>query len=253
MLSEDFSLRADLLRIAHEVQPVPRPAFAISPRLQQAVHHALLRLRRTIRDKRGDLHLRGWQASEIKGHTPQPCVRIGFCVGFDTRRLQLREDEDIHIVQRPGLVTHRRWRGIPHRLVGPVLAALLHINPRLLFHHRHSLARIMGTGGHPLLQDCDLALRQLRLRRHLQIGCPIAHGLDDATLLHGPRHQRRTTFTTRLPARARIQHQPALDLARVRMALVAARFQHWKHLRFKERHILRDRTCHQGDGAGERY
>ena len=55
---KNFTFCADLLGITHEVQPVPRPTLAVSVRIQQAIHHALVRLWRVVRDKGGDLLLR---------------------------------------------------------------------------------------------------------------------------------------------------------------------------------------------------
>ena len=54
------------LRVAHEVQPVPRPALAEMRRRQQAIHDLRERLRRSVLEKRLDLRGLRRQANQIE-------------------------------------------------------------------------------------------------------------------------------------------------------------------------------------------
>ena len=129
-------------------------------------------------------------------------MRFGLGTRLKTRCLVLRENEGVHLIQRPGLITHGGGRGFPHRLIGPVFPSFLHIHAGLLhrFRHRHRLAWIERTALHPFLQHGDLAFRQFRLRRHLHVRVRVAHRLDEVALFYIARHQRRPAVTTRLPA-----------------------------------------------------
>ena len=154
--------------------------------------------------------------------------------GSESRSLQFCQDEGIHCGQRPGPVTHRRWRGILHGLVSPMLAACFQIHAGGLGDSRHRFARIGCAALHPLLQHGDLTLRQLRFRWHLDVWVGVTHRFDEATICHIARHHSRPAIAARLPARSRIQYQPTLDLGGVGMALVAALLQNGFHLATKE-------------------
>ena len=161
-----------------------------------------MRLRGAVRDEVGNLRLGRRQASEVKGHTPQPGMRPGLRSWLNARCLLLGKNEGVHLIERPGLIMHGGWRGIPHRLIGPMLPTFLHIHAGLFhrFRYRHRLARIGRTALHPLLQHGDLTLRQFRLRRHLHVRVRVAHRLDEVALFQRPRHQRSPAVTTCLPA-----------------------------------------------------
>ena len=253
MLGKDFALRADLLGIAHEVQPMPCPALSVGLGCQQTVHHTLVRLWGVVRNKFGDLRLRRGQACEVKGHAPQPGMRPGLRSWLETRRLLLCENEGVDLIQRPSLVPHGGWCGIPHRLIGPMLPAFLHIHAVFLhpFSFRYRLAGIGRTALHPFFQHGDFALRKFRLGRHLHVRVRVAHRLDEAAFFRRPRHQRGTAVATRLPARAGVQHQPTLDLLRVRMAFEASLPQNGFHALAEKCFSLRGRGSEWEKKQGE--
>ena len=137
-----------------------------------------------------DLRLRWRQTGEVKRHAPQPDMRFGLGTRLKARCLLLGKNKGVHPIQRPALITHGGWRGIPHRLIGPMLAPFLDIHAGFFhrFRHRHRLTRIGRTALHPLLQHGDLTLWQFRLRRHLHIRVRVAHRLDEVALFQRPRH-----------------------------------------------------------------
>ncbi len=68
----------------------------------------------------------GRQASEVKGHSPQPTMRIGLRSRSKTGCLLLCESEEVHLIRRPCVLTHDGWCGIPHRMIGPASGLLPH-------------------------------------------------------------------------------------------------------------------------------
>ena len=78
----------------------------------------------------------------------------------------------------------------------------------ILLAHRPRL-RPDCAGSNPLLQGSDLTFRQRPGRRHLQIS-GTAHELDEAALLHLPRHHRRSRLAPLTKEIGRIQTQPPL-------------------------------------------
>ena len=76
VLGEDIVRGADLVRVSHKVQPMPRPPFAKRLRSQQPVDYFLTRLRRLVRLKHANLLHRWRQSGKVKTHPPPPSETI---------------------------------------------------------------------------------------------------------------------------------------------------------------------------------
>ena len=225
MFGKHVVRRANLIRVARQIEPMPRPAFAEGFGLEQPIHHSLVSLRRRVGREAGDV-LRSWgQASEIKRDTTQPSVSIRIRRRLQAARFELREDEAIHWITCPRDILYSGRCRVTHRLKGPELPALLEVDDAGRLDGRLTDSRIRRTNGHPLLQHFDLARRKLPLRRHFHLGIRVAHGLDQMALHQVTWHDGRAAITTGLPARLEIQREATLDLRLMRVALVAALLQ----------------------------
>ena len=67
------------IRITGNIEPVPRPTFAVVWRIEQSVDHPLVSLGGGVREKAIDLLARRWQPGEIEGCAAQERepVRLG--------------------------------------------------------------------------------------------------------------------------------------------------------------------------------
>ena len=157
--------------ITYHVQPMLRPAFAITRGSEQAVH----RLFRGIRDKPGQFLRGGRQAGEIEGHPAQPNQRIGGGRHREAVFVQLGGDEGID---------GRFTRGHGKRLEGPVGARVgqLHfvhpIRPQRPFPDPTRQGRHFG------------GVQPWPLGRHLRMRVSTGHEADERTLLRFSRHHR---------------------------------------------------------------
>ena len=70
-------LVAARLAVAHQVEPVPRPALAELRRRQQPIDHLLVGVRRLVLDEGVDLLRRRRQADQVEGHAAQQSALVG--------------------------------------------------------------------------------------------------------------------------------------------------------------------------------
>ena len=211
------------LREPRHVQPVPPPMLAKLRRRQ----HRLQRLAR----RREPRH--------IQRKSPRQNLRRRIRRRPQPRSLQLRQNKIVHRIARPRRILHRRQRSLARRHIRPKLPPIFQAHPRLLLRHRRALARVRRAHRHPLLQHRDFRIGQLPFLRHLELRIRVAHGLDEQTFLHLPRHNRRAAIAARLPARPRVQRQPALRLLPRRVTLQAPLRQQRPHTFLKKIHALR--------------
>ena len=202
---------------------MPRPALAVARAGQEFVGK--------MGDRRGSIddgrlaevaHFirRRRQADQVEIKASHELLR-----GRRRRRLealasQSGEDETIDFILRP--VAAHLWNGrLAHGLERPpfpllvgdlTFRALRHLLPLLLRHRRASL--------HPLGEQRDLFVAQLLvLRRHLQVRVFVRHRREQQALRDIVRHDGRTTIPAAQNAARGVEHQPALDLVAVTMAL----------------------------------
>ena len=212
--------RAHLVGVAHQIQPVTRPALTEGLRGEQPVHHAGKGIRRVVGHKRRDVLASRRQAGKVEARAPQQ----GMAVRFHRR--------DEAIAQQ--VLESSLGGACLKRLEGPVLERFLNVHT-LLFRHRYgTLARIVSPLLDPLFQQTDLSRRELALGRHLQVWVLVMNGLYQEAVLRLARHQGRPVITALLPAGLGVQRQPALDLGSMRVALKAALLQQRPHLLVKQ-------------------
>ena len=156
------------VRVAREIEPVPRPTFSKSPGSQQAVHDLFRGVGSIVPDERCDFLWAWRQAREVQMNTAQPCITIRIVHGLESGGLKLRQNKLIHRIQRPLGRFHRLRALIPHRLKGPELAPFLQIDGAL-FGAGFSGAGIHRAGLHPLFKNADFCGGKFLLWRHLKI------------------------------------------------------------------------------------
>ena len=200
------------IRIAREIQPLPRPVLAIRGRGQQQVHVALVGIGRFVLRESIRLLRRRRQPREIQRRPPRQRQTIRFRLRSQPLLFQPREDERIHAIPHPRLCIHLRHRG----------PARFFIRPMFL---------VFPAAFHPRLQQLDFLRRKFpaRLwRRHQIVLVARLDPLHQRALFRMPRHQRRPVIQRRARALLRVQPQaaaavlPALPLGLIRpMAFVA--------------------------------
>jgi hypothetical protein len=90
-----------VIRVAYEIEPVPRPSFTERPGSEQAVHDALVSKRGIVADERSNLLRRGRQTGEVERHPSQPRVPVSLRDGPQLIRFQLRQHELVNRPARP--------------------------------------------------------------------------------------------------------------------------------------------------------
>ena len=220
------------LGVAHQVEPVLRPALAVARTGQQGVHQLLVGLRIGILDEGLGLLAGRRQAVQVE---VQPANQLAPVRLRRRRQAQLGVllgDEAVDVVAHPAALDLRRT-GIAQRLEAPVLAVFLGETKGV---HRHALRLVLRPGGadpHPLFQHGDLLVRQLLLGRHRQVFVVVAHGLDDQRLVRLAGHQCRPRVAAGGEVAEVVDTQSALLLL-FAVALVAALHQQGADLVFKE-------------------
>ena len=91
--------------VTRQIQPLPRPFFAIVRGEQQTVHKPLVRVGTRVGEKRSYFLRSGRQASEIETHAPDQRDAVGFGRGFDILGFELRQHKRID-----GFLTHAASR-----------------------------------------------------------------------------------------------------------------------------------------------
>ena len=154
------------LRVAHEVEPAPRPPFTEVGGGEQAIDDALLRAGCAVREESVDLLGRGREAGQVEGHAAEPGERRRRPGGLDALLLQARVQQRVDGVL-PVLHLHRRSHRreeAPAETIGVV---------------ERDLRRKVSAGGDPALEGRDVLVRDLAGRRHRQERIVVADGLDE--------------------------------------------------------------------------
>ena len=94
-------LEAVRVRVAHDIQPVLRPTFAVAWRSEEFVHDALVGIATTILHEGIDLLLRWRQSDEIEIDPPQPAHAIRLRRRLEPLLVQARENNAIDVVPCP--------------------------------------------------------------------------------------------------------------------------------------------------------
>ena len=222
------------LRIAHQVQPMLRPTFAIARARQQFIHELFIGLRVLVVHKGVELRLRRRQAVKVEIHATHQLMPVRFgCWGKLQRRLLLR-DETVDVVAHPGAFDLRR-RDFFHRLEEPVIPLLLRES---VFGHHDLVCGVLRPRSarlDPPLQNCDLRVRQLSFRRHLEVFIRVAHRFDQCRFFRLPGHQGRAGVAPGFQV-ADVIHPQAALLFRVAVALKTPLHEDRAHLLLKIRH-----------------
>ena len=106
--------------VARQVQPAPRPSFPIPGRGQQAVHQALVGVRRRIVHERVRLLRGGRDANQVQANPPHQRVAIRRGRGLEAFLLQPGQHESVDRVAHPATVFHARWSRLPRRHKRPM-------------------------------------------------------------------------------------------------------------------------------------
>ena len=177
---------AKRFRVAHEIQPMPPPAFSEMRRSKQAVDEifdcqlpiadcGLLEGRDGLRARR--------QSGEVKIRASDERAIGGGASGFDAFGLQLRENKMVNWRCRPIALLHFGRRLLVHWLPRPVFCFAFCEIEFFLSAARHGFLGPRRTAFHPFVEVGDLLAGQLPARGHFQIHIVIANGLDEAALL----------------------------------------------------------------------
>ena len=221
------------IRVAHDIEPVASPAFAVMRRGQQAIDDFREGVCRFVGEKSVDFLRRRWKAAEIERRPADQ----GALVRRRRRLPTCRREAGIHKAIDLG----RGWRsrgGRRQRLKRP---------PGFCFRRVHAadfgdrLARVRRTHAHPFLQHRDLRILQLAalfFRRHGEVLVRIAHGLDDEAFVRLAGHDRRAGVAALGPARLGLQRKPSFGL-RAAVAVVAMLDEQRADFRFKKSRVLR--------------
>ena len=205
-----------------QVQPVPRPALAISGRREQPIDQRLIGDGRPIGHERRDLRRAGGETGQVERQTADQGPTIGLGGGGQSPGLERRQDEPVDRRPRPALVLDLGGRVPAQRLEAPVPRALAKVEgialpgrlrwPLPLLVRR---ARNRPGGPHldPTRQRGDLAVRQLRFRRHL-VEVAVVDRVDQQALRGDSWHDRRSALAAGHDRGPRIEPEVALGLLR---------------------------------------
>ena len=253
VVRDDIALKARALAKAHDIEPVPAPLLAVVRAGEQFVDEVFIGLIGLIRPMgliHESLHFLGrWrQAGEVVGGPADERARVGGLARRETFLRELRKDEAVDGILRPCFrQTAQRWRlGVGERLQRPPRRFVCALR------FERAVARIGRAHFHPRHEVGDDRVRQLRLlRRHGRVGVLVPHGLDElARVRLAGDDSGLPAVAASLPARARVEKQPGLQLFRLRaMALVAVLHEHRPDLLLEELHLLRRQICGQREAA----
>ena len=110
--------------VAHEIQPVTGPAFAVVRRGEQTVDEPFVSLWRTILNENVDVLRRGRQADEIERHAADELLFRGGSCGLEMFGLQVGEDELVDRIGGPGFLAGGRGIDVGDRLERPMCSRI---------------------------------------------------------------------------------------------------------------------------------
>ena len=108
--------------VVNHIQPVSRPAFAVTRRAQQAIDHGFVRIRAAVRNELLDLLRRRRQPGEIKAEPPDQRHAVGFRGRSELFGLQFGEHKVINWIAGPPRTLHHGNRGPNRWFKRPVIA-----------------------------------------------------------------------------------------------------------------------------------
>jgi hypothetical protein len=182
------------LGVADEVEPVPAPPLAEVRAGEQAVDDLREGVGRGVILEGLDLLRSRREPREVEKRTPEQHALLSRRRGLQALLFQLREDEAVERVLRPGRVLHRRRLVRLDRLPRPVLGFALAKVERFGADGLPPARFALGPRRaplHPLRQVGDLAIRQLALRGHLEVYVVVVDRLDQPALLRPAGHDGR--------------------------------------------------------------
>ncbi len=224
----DVLVQAVGVGVAGHVEPVPAPALAVV-RARPAAG------RRRGRRRRGDSSARNASTSSGVGGRPvrsnvarRISVRLSAAgAGRSPCASSSRQDEAIERRASPSRIADAWQRRLARRLEGPEPAAVLDVDDSLLRPRpRPALGGPLVAVGigrpdlDPLLEVGDLLIRELLLRRHLQVAVRVPHRLNQQAIVRLARHDRRPSLSAAQNAARRVEPQSRRLLLRP-MTLVA--------------------------------
>jgi hypothetical protein len=218
------------LREAHHIQPMPRPALAITRRREQLLHESGIGIPRLILHERLHFLRRGRQADQIKVKPANERAPICFRRKLQLVLGQLRRNEPVDGIGLAARWPLRRWNGRPnYGLEGPM---------RFLFHAAFRPGRALID---PRAQQPNLfGGQRFALGRHLHLLHRPGDKMNERALGTVLRLDRRRVILAALERRFLvIQPQSPALLVRI-VTLQAMRFENRPHLAHE---IHRAREC----------
>jgi hypothetical protein len=158
------------LGIAHNVEPMARPFFAILRTSKQIVDEALIGVLGSVVDKRFDLRRRRRQADQVIEKPARERQTVGRRGRRQFIRFELGQDERIDWIADPCLVLDE-WGFRPlDGAIRPILAVpVRYFQANRRGHGRDDTVGPGRSRFDPARQDVDFFLRELRAGRHLQV------------------------------------------------------------------------------------
>ena len=177
------ALVAVRLRVAHEIEPVPSPAFAVVGRCQQAVDQAFPGVGPLVPLEGLDLLERRRQSGQVVARPPDQRPAVGGRRRLEAGRLDLREQEVVDRVERPVRVGDGRDVRPFERPHGPPFPVgvrdLEGVLGRRDLRELVLVAAERGAELHPLADRLEVRVGQPARRRHLQLFVLVADRVED--------------------------------------------------------------------------
>ena len=181
--AEKIGAVAVAVGVAHEVEPVLRPALAVARAREQFVHEALGCIGARISNEGVQLSSARRQAVQIEVEAAREFLTARLGRGGELQLGVFRGDKAVDVAAHPFRSRsgdHGRLR-IGQGLEGPISALLggeavcVHRDTRRGFGAR----RPWRAHRHPLFEERHLGRRQRIVRRHREVGIGAAHGLNE--------------------------------------------------------------------------
>ena len=116
-------LEALTLAEPHHVEPVPRPALAVSGRVEQAIDQLLVGCLVAVLGEALDFLRLGRKPRQVEGESPDERPPVGLGRGVQVPRLELRQDEPVDAVPGPPRIPNGRGGRVPDGLERPPVVA----------------------------------------------------------------------------------------------------------------------------------
>src|SRR5205823_5855784 len=166
---EFVGLESFALGVAGKVEPVPRPAFAVTRGGEQAVHDFVERFGGVVGEESVHGFSRRWQANQIEGRAADQSDLVRGRCGPQSLRFQFGEDKSIDRVSHPVGLLNFGWFGMRDLLKRPVSA----------FFRSKGLFTVVAWSGHSRRGSADQ--REAAKREFFRFIAP-AHTSETATV-----------------------------------------------------------------------